>query len=137
MANITVDIVLDKGIEQLVLIAGFNPAVGVVLESARELTTPMPFWLSNGTAAENAVFLTEDRHGIIAGTVKVLGVLQNKARVNLYHRKSGNLIQSTFTNADGVFSFACGLNRNVADYYAVAITEQPFNAQVFDKLTPA
>jgi len=46
------------------------------------------------------------------------------------------LIQSTFTDANGVFEFACGLNRNVADYYAVAITEQPFNAQVFDKLQP-
>ena len=100
-------------------------------------TERMPFWLSNGTATENAVFLTEDRRGIIAGTVKILGVLQNKARVNLYYRKSGQLIQSTFTDTNGVFSFACGLNRNVADYYAVAITDQPYNAQVFDKLTPA
>jgi hypothetical protein len=33
--------------------------------------------------------------------------------------------------------FKCGLNRNVSDYYAVAMTDQPFNAQIFDKLTPA
>jgi hypothetical protein len=92
----------------------------------------LPFW--EGDASK---YFKVDRNGIISGTVKVLGVLQVKSRVNLYYRKSGQLIQSTFTNADGVFSFECGLNRNVADYYAVAITEHPFNAQVFDKLTPA
>jgi hypothetical protein len=79
---------------------------------------------------------TTDRNGVISGTVKVLGALQNKARVSLYYRKTGQLVQSTFTNANGVFEFRCGLNRNVSDYYAVAITDQPFNAQVFDKLTP-
>lgn len=97
-----------------------------------EIIEPMPWWLGR-----NDLNLTEDRRGIITGTVKVLGVLQIKSRVNLYYRKSGQLIQSTFTDANGVFLFKCGLNRNVADYYAVAITEQPFNAQIFDKLTPA
>jgi hypothetical protein len=97
-----------------------------------EIIEPMPWWL--GRLDLN---LFEDRRGVITGTVKVLGVLQVKSRVNLYYRKSGQLIQSTFTDADGVFLFKCGLNRNVADYYAVAITEQPFNAQIFDKLTPA
>ena len=97
-----------------------------------EIIEPMPWWL--GRLDLN---LTEDRRGTITGTVKVLGVLQVKSRVNLYYRKSGQLIQSTFTDANGVFLFKCGLNRNVADYYAVAITEQPFNAQIFDKLTPA
>lgn len=92
----------------------------------------MPWWL-----ARPDLNLTEDRIGIITGTVKVLGVLQVKSRVNLYYRKSGQLIQSTFTDADGVFLFKCGLNRNVSDYYAVAMTDQPFNAQIFDKLTPA
>ena len=99
---------------------------------AVEIIEPMPWWL--GRLDLN---LTEDRRGVITGTVKVLGVLQIKSRVNLYYRKSGQLIQSTFTDANGVFLFKCGLNRNVADYYAVAITEQPFNAQIFDKLTPA
>ena len=97
-----------------------------------EIIEPMPWWL--GRLDLN---LFEDRRGVITGTVKVLGVLQIKSRVNLYYRKSGQLIQSTFTDKDGVFLFKCGLNRNVADYYAVAMTEQPFNAQIFDKLTPA
>jgi hypothetical protein len=92
----------------------------------------MPWWL-----ARLDLNLTEDRIGTISGAVKVLGVLQVKSRVNLYYRKSGQLIQSTFTDADGVFLFKCGLNRNVSDYYAVAMTDQPFNAQIFDKLTPA
>lgn len=92
----------------------------------------MPWWL-----ARLDLNLTEDRIGVITGTVKVLGVLQVKSRVNLYYRKTGQLIQSTFTNADGVFLFKCGLNRSVSDYYAVAMTDQPFNAQIFDKLTPA
>ena len=97
-----------------------------------EIIEPMPWWL--GRLDLN---LFEDRRGVITGTVKVLGVLQIKSRVNLYYRKSGQLIQSTFTDKDGVFLFKCGLNRNVSDYYAVAITDQPYNAQVFDKLTPA
>lgn len=92
----------------------------------------MPWWL-----ARLDLNLTEDRIGVITGTVKVLGVLQVKSRVNLYYRKTGQLIQSTFTDADGVFSFKCGLNRNVSDYFVVAMTDQPFNAQIFDKLTPA
>lgn len=95
-----------------------------------------PLW--EGGASYNGInFPSVDRGGVISGTVKVLGVLQNKAQVSLYFRKTGQLIQTTFTDASGVFSFECGLNRNVSDYYAVAITDQPYNAQVFDKLTPA
>ena len=136
MANITVDMVLETGIEQLVLIAGFNPVVGVAIEKGIEITTPIPIW-EGGSVNDYINFPTIDRNGVISGTVKVLGVLQNKAQVSLYFRKTGRLIQTTFTDASGVFSFDCGLNRNVSDYYAVAITEQPYNAQVFDKLTPA
>lgn len=96
---------------------------------------PLPVW-EGGDAMDYRVFPTVDRNGTISGTVKVQDVLQNRIRVSLYYRKTGALIQSTFTNALGEFEFKCGLNRNNADYYAVAITEQPFNAQVFDKLTP-
>lgn len=96
---------------------------------------PLPVW-EGGDMMNYLLFPTIDRNGTISGTVKVQGVLQYRARVSLYFRKTGALIQSTYTNALGEFEFKCGLNRNVSDYYAVAITEQPFNAQVFDKLTP-
>jgi hypothetical protein len=95
----------------------------------------MPVWEGGSVFNLNSI-PSVDRAGRIFGTVKVQGVLQNKARVSLYFRKTGALIQSTFTNENGEFLFECGLNRNVSDYYAVAITEQPYNAQVFDKLTP-
>lgn len=96
---------------------------------------PLPVW-DGGDAMDYRLFPTIDRSGTISGTVKVQDVLQNRVRVSLYYRKTGALIQSTYTNESGEFLFRCGLNRNVADYYAVAITEQSYNAQVFDKLQP-
>jgi len=96
---------------------------------------PLPVW-EGGDVMDLRLFPTIDRNGTISGTVKVQGVLQNRSRVSLYYRKTGALIRSTYTNAAGEFEFKCGLNRDVADYYAVAITEQPYNAQVFDKLQP-
>lgn len=95
----------------------------------------LPVW-EGGDAMDYRVFPTVDREGRISGTVKVQNILQHRARVSLYYRKTGALIQSTYTNVQGEFEFKCGLNRDKADYYAVAITEQPFNAQIFDKLTP-
>lgn len=77
-----------------------------------------------------------DRSGTISGTVKVLGVPQKNAKVYLFFRRTGVLIQTASTNANGEFSFQCGLNRNVSDYYVVALTEQPYNAQIFDKVQP-
>ena len=135
MTEITIEIVNDEIKEfQNSLPSGVIP-FGLPIQKNDDIVVCrefMPWWL-----ARPDLNLTEDRIGIVTGTVKVLGVLQVKSRVNLYYRKSGQLIQSTFTDADGVFLFKCGLNRNVSDYYAVAITDQPFNAQIFDKLTPA
>lgn len=104
-------------------------------EAFIEIKEQMPVW-EGGSVFNLFSIPTVDRAGRIFGTVKVQGVLQNKARVSLYFRKTGALIQSTFTDSNGNFEFKCGLNRNVSDYYAVAITEQPYNAQIFDKLTP-
>lgn len=134
MANITVDIVIDSPVD-LTSTKSFPP-IGMKKDELISHAEPMPVWLGASTPAETSLFLTVDRAGVISGTVKIQGVLQNKVRVLLYYRKSGALIQSTVTDANGVFLFACGLNRNVSDYYAVAITDQPFNAQVFDKLQP-
>lgn len=130
MANITVDIVIND----LNDFASSKTATNhsVVVDDLNDYAEYIPAW-----TGDTSTYLTIDRAGTISGTVKVQGVLQVKSRVNLYYRKTGQLIQSTFTNADGVFLFKCGLNRSVSDYYAVAMTDQPFNAQIFDKLTPA
>ena len=133
MANITIAIVSDALID-LASTKSFSP-LGMKKDALMSHAEPLPTW-EGGSVMDFRLFPTVDRTGVIGGTVKVQGVLQNKARVNLYYRKSGQLIQSTFTNEIGVFEFRCGLNRNAADYYAVAITDQPFNAQVFDKLQP-
>ena len=133
MADITTAIT-NSGWIDLVSAKSF-PALGMKKGELITHAEPLPAW-EGGSVMDFRLFPTVDRNGTISGTVKVQGVLQNKARVSLYFRKTGALIQSTFTNAAGEFSFQCGLNRNVSDYYAVAITEQPFNAQVFDKLQP-
>jgi hypothetical protein len=133
MANITIAIVSDSLID-LASTKSFPP-LGMKKDALMLHAEPLPTW-EGGSVMDFRLFPTVDRNGKISGTVKVQGVLQNKARVSLYFRKTGALIQSTFTDANGVFSFACGLNRDVADYYAVAITDQPYNAQVFDKLQP-
>lgn len=109
---------------------------GMKMERLSIHKEPIPIW-EGGSVMDYRLFPTIDRTGIIFGTVKLQGVLQKKARVSLYFRKTGALIQSTFTDENGAFLFQCGLNRNVSDYYAVAITDEPFNAQIFDKLTPA
>ena len=134
MANITANIVIDDLID--LTSAKSFPALGMTQDETLTHTENLPVW-EGGTVMDYRLFPTVDRNGVIAGTVKVQGVVQAKARVFLHFRKTGALIQTTFTDELGAFSFACGLNRNVSDYYAVAITEQPFNAQVFDKLTPA
>jgi len=136
MADITTDIIIENSRVQFILLSAFDPIVKVNVADNLEMTTPLPVW-EGGSVMDGVNFPTIDREGTISGTVKVQGVLQNKARVNLYYRKSGQLIQSTFTDESGAFEFACGLNRNVADYYAVAITDEPYNAQIFDKITPA
>jgi hypothetical protein len=159
MAEITIGIVNDEIKDFLNPVAGATIQFGLPPQrndSIRDISLPVPgaFIHFGNTIQKNDDIIvrrefmpwwlgrldlnpTEDRIGTISGTVKVLGVLQVKSRVNLYYRKSGQLIESTFTDKDGVFLFKCGLNRNVSDYYAVAMTEQPFNAQIFDKLTPA
>ena len=134
MANITPTIVIDL-LSDLTSEKSFS-SLGMKNDILSDHAELIPTW-EGGVVFNGIYFPTVDRSGIISGTVKVQGVLQNKARVSLYFRKTGALIQSTFTDANGVFSFACGLNRSVSDYYAVAITESPFTAQVFDKLTPA
>ena len=135
MADITPANIVNDSFVDLASTKSF-PALAMKNDVFIEHLEQLPTW-DGGSAMDYRLFPTIDRTGVISGTVKVLGVLQNKARVSLYYRKTGQLIQSTFTDSNGVFSFACGLNRNVSDYYAVAITDQPYNAQVFDKLTPA
>lgn len=78
-----------------------------------------------------------DRDGVISGTVKIAGVLQTNTKVHLFFRKTGVIIKTAYTDSNGAFLFKCGLNRNVSDYFVIAMTEQPYNAQIFDKVTPA
>ena len=132
MAEYSSVITLENAAHQVIEIANYPTSTTIKNAPISDVLIGVNFWI--GTDAGS---LAVDRSGVISGTVKVLGVLQNKSRVSLYYRKTGALIQSTTTDKNGEFSFQCGLNRNVSDYYAVAITDQPFNAQIFDKLTPA
>jgi hypothetical protein len=133
MADITVAITLNSPLD-LTSEKSF-PLLEMTNAEILEHSEVLPFW-EGGSVFTPSLFPTVDRNGIISGTVKVQGVLKERARVSLYFRKTGALIQSTLTDKNGVYFFQCGLNRNVADYYAVAISDDPFNGQVFDKLTP-
>ena len=80
-----------------------------------------------------------DQHvivGDISGTVYVYGVPQNNLTVFLYNRVSGALVSTTSTDSDGYYIFYKKVPIITAGYFVVAVTNQLFNALVFDKVTP-
>lgn len=88
----------------------------------------LPLWL--GEAALN---LTQD--GEITGKVTTQGIATAGIRVTLHYRKTGMMIAAAVTDANGDYRFT-GLNRAAADYFVVAMTQAPFNALIYDKITP-
>jgi len=101
-----------------------------------EKTIPLPWW-------EGGEFWTETRvpagykEGILSGTVKAGVVPIPGVKVFLFHRRTGRKIAGTISDSNGNFSFDyVGLNTNKADYFAVAVPDDDYNAMVYDKLTP-
>jgi hypothetical protein len=93
------------------------------------------FWIPNYVTPIDIVNV--DVSAALSGNVKVGGVNQANSKVFIYHRRTGNKIASLVTDASGNFSFT-GLNGDdVANYFAVAITDDAgdYNALIFDKLT--
>lgn len=105
------------------------------LDHSHPMLTPLPVW-EGGSIFSSTNFPTVDRGGVISGLVRALGVIQPHSRVYLYYRKTGALIKTAITDDAGHFVFDCGLNRTTSEYFVVAVTDLPYNAQVFDKLTP-
>ena len=73
--------------------------------------------------------------GTLSGIVEENGILQANALVSVYYRRNGNLVARVRTDINGAWSVA-NLDASVADYYAVAQTENSYNAIIYDKLTP-
>lgn len=96
------------------------------------ITRNYPFWRNNYNAAE---LDSIDTTGTLSGTVKEMGVLKTSAIVSLYYRLNGNLVARVKTDLNGAWSIP-NLDKSVADYYAVAQTENSYNAIIYDKLTP-
>jgi hypothetical protein len=91
-----------------------------------------PLWRLVGTFAQMDAI---DMSGTLSGTVKEAGILQADALVSVYYRRNGNFIARVRTDINGAWSVS-GLDKSVADYYAVAQTENSYNAIIYDKLTP-
>ncbi len=80
--------------------------------------------------------LNLDSSGEISITVQVEGVVQAGMRVRLVHRKTHVTIGDSHTASDGTITFK-NLNRDATgDYYAIAFSEEDYNALIYDKLTP-
>lgn len=99
----------------------------VVSEGTGDAFRPLAVW--------EADMFNADLGGTISGVVTEYLVPLQYARVYLYWRKTGYLINSCLSAEDGSYSFS-GLNRTVAGYMVVAITDRDHNAIVYDKLTP-
>jgi hypothetical protein len=88
----------------------------------------MPFWQGGNT-------LAIDAGGVISGAVMVQGVPAPYSKVRLHWRASAFLVDGVLSDKNGNFTFS-GLDRNSPRaYYAVALTEQDYNALIYDKLT--
>ena len=79
--------------------------------------------------------MSVDTTGTFSGTVFVNLTPRAFAKVSLYDRDSGVKINGARTDINGNYTFT-GLNKSSANYYAVAIVEEPFNAVIWDKITP-
>jgi hypothetical protein len=87
----------------------------------------IPVWEINPLGA--------DIQGTIRGTVTVNLLPLKGAKVELFDRKSFQLIAVTLSGADGSYEFV-NLNRQSSAYSVIATTDLPYNAVVRDKLTP-
>jgi hypothetical protein len=79
--------------------------------------------------------MNADTTGMFSGTVYVNLTPKPFAKVSLYDRVSGVKIDGARTDINGEYTFT-GLNKSSTNYYAVAVVEEPFNAIVWDKITP-
>lgn len=79
--------------------------------------------------------MNADTTGTFSGTVYVNLTPKPFAKVSLYDRVSGVKIDGARTDINGEYTFT-GLNKSSTEYYAVAVVEEPFNAIVWDKITP-
>ena len=79
-----------------------------------------------------------DLSGTIGGSVMKGAVPQVDVEVSLFHRKSRSCIGTARTDANGEFVFR-DLYKPSSEYFAIAFsptTGDPFNALIYDMLTP-
>lgn len=120
----------DLGLINAVVANNGQPALSVplnVLNRDAAIRRVFPLWAAD---AMNA-----DVSGVITGVVQVQGVPTANIRVTLHHRRSGLMIAGALTDKAGAYSFA-NLDKTSADYFVIALTEQPYNAMIYDKITP-
>jgi len=90
------------------------------------------------TWAESPLYplLFTDVTGVLTGTVRQNRVLLVGAKVSLYYRPNGFLIDSKLSKADGTFRFE-GLLPGVSDYFMIAFDPDGGfiqNSQLFDRV---
>lgn len=92
----------------------------------------VPVWENNAFILDPSI----NRDGYISGVVKAGEVPMEKVRVNLNYRKTGGLIRTAFTAADGTFSFRCGLNNASAEYMVVVEGPPEIASVLVDNIVP-
>lgn len=96
--------------------------------SNKAYTRVVPDWLGSTKP------LAKPINGVIFGTVTIQGLAAPNTRVELYYRATGQQINVAITNSFGQYRFD---NLDPAALYTVvAKTSEPYNAVIYDKLTP-
>lgn len=72
----------------------------------------------------------------VSGTVEELGAPVPRRCVRLYLRSSGAMLSQTYSRPDGSFILPTQRTVEGRATYVVALTEETFNALIFDKLIP-
>jgi hypothetical protein len=103
------------------------PNIGTIVRK-QNLIKRIPLW------AYSAAKLFPDTTGKLEGTVKVEGVLWENVMVRLYYKENGFLIDTTYTDSLGRFSFIYLETGN--PNYTVIAYRNTFNAIVLDGVAP-
>lgn len=125
MANITLDAYLIEPPKR-----GFTHSITGVIpgyDVTNAYQYVFPLWEQN--------YATADTSGVFNGTVYVNLTPYEGAKVSLYDRVTGVKINGARSDANGNYTFT-GLNKSSDRYYAVAVVDEPYNAIVWDKITP-
>lgn len=93
----------------------------------------LPYWNAGWESLESLGSFVST--GTLSGNVSVNSVPQSSKKVYIYYRTTGKLVGIATTDTNGDWSYNTLDTADLASYFAVCVTDEDFNAIVFDKLT--